>query len=479
MDISKITLTAPQDEFVYNTSPYSLYSGGYGNGKTYALVIRALTLASQIEGSRGLLGRNTYGQLTESTITEFMQICPQDWIKQFHKKDMMVDLINGSRIYFRPVDAPEKLLSLNLTWFGLDQMEQIAKHSWNILISRLRQAEMPVQYGFGVCNPGSTHHWIYKDFYLSGSDQHMHIDAPSSANPYLPEGYVQLMRDTYPEELAKRYIDGEWGSFEGQIYSEFDPEHHVVEPFTIPDDWKVIVGMDHGYRNPTAFVFAAIDPELNVYIFNEHHMNNLRVSQHKEIVARMVKERLFFNGNVNGWVADPSIFNRTQEDGFQSIGSIYAEQPNSIVFMRGFNAKNAGIMKVKEYLKAGKIKFFRGMASQLIQEMVAYEWVAIKPLAEENPKEEAKNSHDHALDALRYLIYYVYENGEKTNSLYQSDDSYSFLGWQGPKGTLPIHDRSKSGYNVFSDDNHFPHVIDVDENFMDKNNISYYEEDDY
>jgi PBSX family phage terminase large subunit len=473
MDFSDIKLTPFQERFVYNTHPNSVYSGGYGNGKTFALIIRGLELASQLEGSRGLFGRNTYGQLTESTLTEFMMLCPQDWIKQFHKKDMMIDLVNGSRIYFRPTDNPEKLLSLNLSWFGLDQMEQIAKHSWNILISRLRQADQPVQYAFGVCNPDSTLHWIYQDFYLTDdSKRFLHIDAPSSANPYLPEGYVQLMRDTYPEELAKRYIDGQWGNFEGQIYHEFDPEKHLVDPFQIPDDWKVIVGMDHGYRNPTGFLFAGIDPELNVYLFNEHYMNNLRVSQHKEIIHRMIQERQFFNGSVDNWIADPSIFNRTQEDGFQSIGSIYAEQPNSILFTRGYNAKNAGIMKVKEYLKAGKIKFFKGMTTELIKEMVAYEWVKQKPLASEDPKEEAVNRNDHLLDALRYLIYYVYEHGEKINTLTSVHDFDGLnLGWQGDRTGLPIHDRKTRTYNVFNDDSMFPHIIETDKDFEKKHGV--------
>jgi hypothetical protein len=165
------------------------------------------------------------------------------------------------------------------------------------------------------------------------------------------------------------------------------------------------------------------------------------------------------------------MWNKPQE-GYQSISMLYAQEPYSIDMIRGYNAKNSGILKVKEYLKYNqsgmkpKLKFFRGMVPTVLMEMVGYEWARIKPHLHQNPREEAQNKDDHTMDALRYLIYFVYENGNKVNvfAKKKKKEDYSFLGWQGDLTGLPIHDKGKVT-NVFDDSSPRPHTIERDVDF--------------
>ena len=78
-----------------------------------------------------------------------------------------------------------------------------------------------------------------------------YINLPTTANaPNLPDEFIDRLKRR-PESWRKRFLEGDWDTLEGQIYTEYDRSVHVIEPFPIPKHWKRVYGLDHGYTNPS------------------------------------------------------------------------------------------------------------------------------------------------------------------------------------------------------------------------------------
>lgn len=76
----------------------------------------------------------------------------------------------------------------------------------------------------------------------------------------LPEEYLYAL-ESLPEVMRERMLNGVWRDNEGAVYSEFDEDLHVVEPFEVPADWKRIRAIDFGYTNPFVCLWGALDPD--------------------------------------------------------------------------------------------------------------------------------------------------------------------------------------------------------------------------
>ena len=419
---NQIEPTPKQEEFITSTAKFTCMSGGFGSGKTMAGCLRGLLLSQLAPGNFGLVGRNTYVELRDTTRRTFFEICPEEYYEaanggQWKPSENHLKLINGSEIIFRHLDtiSEKELLSLNLGWFYIDQAEEIGQRVFQILTSRLRMNTVGNRYGFITCNPepGS---WIDEQFRKPGLEgkpnpEYHFIDSTSFDNPYLPPDYIPTLIAQFPEEMRKRFVEGRWDVYENQIYHEFDRRIHVVKPFEIPKGWERIVAVDHGMVNPTAAIWGAIDFDGNVYIYDEYYSPGI-VSHHaKEILYRTDKQEISL------WLIDPSTTAKTREKDGMPWSVMEEYEDYGLYFVPANNEKLAGINRVKEFfipqkdrrhpvtkqMPAPRLFIFQNCIN-LLQELPQYQWRKMRSLAQRNSPEQARDFNDHAVDALRYLI---------------------------------------------------------------------------
>jgi PBSX family phage terminase large subunit len=422
-NLKHIELLEPQKKFVFDNHTFSLFSGGFGSGKTVALVMKAILISQIMPGNFGLIGRLTYPELRDTTQKTFFDFCPSDWYAPenggvWNKSENYLKLYNGSEIIFRHLDSisEKELLSLNLGWFAIDQAEEIPETVFSILQSRLRKNEVPRRYGFLICNPAG-HNWLWKNFHPDSPDKlknSFYVEATTYDNKKnLPEEYIKSMESSYSPEMIKRYLYGSWDVFEGQVFLEFDKKVHVIDPFDIPDSWEKIISIDHGLVNPTAALWGAIDKEGNLFIYNEHYEAGKPVSYH----ARKIKE-ITGRQKISLIVIDPSTQAKTREkDGFPF--SVIQEYNDCGLYpVPGNNDVSASINRIKEYLKvipdrphpiikdklgAPKLFIFRNCV-KTIDEITKYHWRKVNTFSGRNPLEKTADIDDHTVDALRYMI---------------------------------------------------------------------------
>jgi phage terminase large subunit len=417
----KVQPTPKQTEFVLATQKFSCFSGGFGNGKTTAGCLKALML-SQFPGNFGLVGRLTYPELRDTTRRTFFELCPPDYYDkeyggEWRRSENHLILANGSEILFRHLDtiSEKELLSLNLGWFYIDQAEEVSEAVFMTLQSRLRLNKVPRRYGFVTCNP-EPGNWIYTRFAKPAQDgtlhkDHAYVTATTRENPYLPADYVPTLLQSYPEELVKRYIEGKWEVFEGQIYPEFDRNTHIIKPFQIPKGWERLVAIDYGMVNPTAALWGAIDYDGNLFIYDEYYQPGIVSDSAKAILAKSEGQEIAF------WLIDPSTAAKNREkDGMP--WSVLEEFEDYGIWATPANREMlGGINRVKEFLKLDDKRispvtrtapaprlYIMANCVNLAWEFPQYQWKKMHNLTNRNEAERPRDYNDHALDALRYMI---------------------------------------------------------------------------
>lgn len=409
----------PKQELLHKTKKkYRLYCGGFGSGKTLWGAYESILLSLDYPKNLGLVGRLTYPELRDTTRRELLefavringvdyQLASSPLVRRFSQTENTLEFFNGSQILFRALeDSFDKIKSLNLGFFWVDELTEIDEEMWMGLCGRLRRKNV-WHAGFGTTNP-EGHDWVWKKF-IANPDKDAHVVvADSYENYHLPAGYLEEL-EKYPDEWKKRYLHGSFDTFEGLVYKEFnDRSPHVVQPFEIPDHWFRFVGIDHGYRNPCAVLWAAVDERGNVTIYDEFYSSGKRVSE----IANVIKAKTG-KTKIRQYLIDPAT---KQDRGANGTKTIFTEfEEDGIFCIPANNEVSAGINRVKEYLSGEKprLKVFQTCTS-LRTEFQTYRWKDLKPgqtRDRDNPEKPQKKD-DHAMDALRYMIAYVYDTPE-------------------------------------------------------------------
>ncbi len=422
-------LLPQQQRFVLSNHRYPAYFGGINNGKTTGLCQRGIIHSLAHANNRGLLGRKGYQELEDTTRRSFFEVLGCDevsahdhpLIRKWDQSKNFLRFVNGSEVLFRHLQdesAIQKLLSLNLRWFGIDQAEEVAKAAWLTLLGRIgRVKEGAPAWGAIVGNPGG-HDWIW-ELYIKDPDalkKGFHMEqARTSDSPFADPNYVQQLLDKYPPHWVKRFVDGSWDVFVGQVFEEFDTNIHVIDPFEIPNSWKVGLGCDLGWNHPTAFVWGAKDFDGNLFIYDE-------LVDRKRLPAWFSKE-LKARGVVNDEGRQLPIY--APHDAINTTGAsglnFQSEYLKSGIVLQVGNAKPAavGILRIQRLLKPDfeeinpytrrtgrpKIYIFRNCV-RLVEEMGTYRWKQLRPgeeLTKSEPDEVVKVGDD-VVDALRYLV---------------------------------------------------------------------------
>jgi len=419
-----------QEEYHLYTgwAKHHLMAGSLGTGKTEAMCVEAVKQCAEIPKNFGLMGRKVLDAFKKSTLLQLLDV-GSDFIERHRPVDHLIEFKNGSKIIYMALDdsrdAIQRIKSLNLGWFAFDQLEEVPEDTFISAAGQLRRKGTQ-RCSFHTCNPAG-HNWVWKRW-KKGKDAQNSVQGgyrlietktwtegalpPTterevrlySDNPHLPPDYISWLLEM-PERWVKRYVYCSWDDFVGLVYPMFDEKIHFIKQFEVPDWWNHYVVYDYGYKNPSCVLFAAVDGDGKIWVYDLIYESELLIDD----LGEMVCDRL--NPDIDYiFLADPSI-NRTERD-----GRTIAEEWDKfdIFWQNAKNDKRVGYDKVGRCLQPDE-KGFVGMSffdvpqmSSLRDEIVEYKWKELRYGREDRPQpEEAVKVNDHSMDCLRYLVNYV------------------------------------------------------------------------
>lgn len=409
-----------QKRFHSSTARQRLYIGGNRSGKTTAGVAEAIWR---------LKGEHPYQKVHEPPIqgrtigVDFLRgvesiLKPQykrwippslliagSWDRSFSNETKTLTLTNGSVLEFMSYEQDtDKFAGVPRHFTHFD--EEPPAHIYTECMARL------IDYNgcaFFTMTPVEGMTWVYDKLYLpaiDGKSDVFIIEADMLDNPHISKEAADAFLSNLDEDERKARESGQFIQLGGLVFKKFDANKHVIPHMIPPKDWEWYESMDHGYNNPTAWLWHAVSPEGEVITFSEHYASEMVVEKHAEIVHN---RRKALGKIADITVGDPAINQRNAIKG-TSIAVEYAE--HGVYIADGNNDVLIGINQMQDYLginpKTG-VPYWRITEScpNLIREMKRLRWktwAGRKQQFENNKQEVIHKKDDHAADAARYFM---------------------------------------------------------------------------
>jgi PBSX family phage terminase large subunit len=410
------------EDFFYYKGRESILEGPFETGKTLVCLTKLHALLCKYPNARALITRDTYASLITSAIPTYenkvLPVPPTDAQSGVSKyggnKPEFYDYPNGSRIVVAGLDNPGRTLSAEYDYIYVNQAEELSLDTWETLTRATtgRAGNVPEPMIFADCNPGPPTHWILHRKALKRFRQ-MHEHNPSLFDQRTGEITPQGKRtmETLNALTGVRYKRGRlglWVAAEGQVYEEFDPGVHVIEPFPIPDSWPRYCAIDFGYQNPFVCQWWATDEDKRMYLYREIYKTKRTVKVHSQQIKQ-------YSDAVRAYVTDHDAEDRA------------TLTENGIVTVAAKKDISVGIEKVAERLKIqpdGRARLFvfnnalieadpelyedtPGDKGPVCTEMEFTSYVYPKGVDGKLNKEVPVDLYNHGMDAVRYMAMYL------------------------------------------------------------------------
>lgn len=405
--------------FARDDAKFIWYCGGFGSGKSYIGSQTAIRLAIQAPKGRGLIARQTAVDLKATTMKTFFEVCDPRLILKHNKSEQLITFANGHEIYYWGLDDIERLKSLEIGWFWIDEVNEVSEESFNVAKGRLRHPAQPKRVGIITSNSEGKN-WTYQQFVKGRGvkeqyrDLYYTIKAPSSENTNLPADYLDVL-ESYTGDLYERYVKASFNVFEGQILPDFNPAIHVIKPFLIPSNWTRVRAIDHGERNPTAVLWCAISPRGYLFFYREYQKTEEFVDYHAKEVASLSEGELFQYTLIDPSTKSVRGLSGRKVDTEWKEEMLKYESDFSLIYAN--NSREAGFSRIHKYLRVDPKKvnpitnekgsprmFVFDSCGVLIEQIENYKWSKISNTSENDPKEEVRKKDDHLMDCFRYII---------------------------------------------------------------------------
>ena len=186
---------------LYNPYEHFAMFAGVATGKTYTGSHFAIKMVQEHPDKTGLVGANTYDQMTQATLRELLYWLdfynidfvidrrpPEGWgiRKQFKRYGNILTIRtpNGAATVFtRTLSKPNALRGIEISWYWIDETRDTPANTHDVLLSRMRESSF--RKGL-ITTTTNGEDWSYKRFmntsrlsnkYLYGS---MHVKTSES-----------------------------------------------------------------------------------------------------------------------------------------------------------------------------------------------------------------------------------------------------------------------------------------------------------
>ena len=413
-----------QREFLACEKKYVAFGGARGGGKSWAVRTKAKLLALRYPGIRLLLVRRTYQELEANHIRFLRQELAG--LAEYRATARQFVFPNGSVLDFGYCAADgdmDRYQGAEYDVIFLDEATQLKEEWLRQFTACLRGVNEFPKRLYYTCNPGGPGHAYIKRLFIDrafrdGEDPADYVFIPAKVydNQVLMQrdpGYLKRL-EALPPARRRAHLEGDWNVYEGQVFAEWrdDPAHyadgkwtHVIEPFGIPDTWRVYRSFDFGYAKPFSVGWWAVDFDGRLYRILELYGC---VPGEPDTGVRWTPEQIFeqirtteathpyLRGRDIRGVADPAIWDASRGDSIADIADRYG-----VYFEPGDHKRLPGWMQVHYRLafdEAGlpMLYVFRNCRdTRRTLPLLRYDAHA--------PEDVDTRQEDHIADEIRYL----------------------------------------------------------------------------
>lgn len=313
-----------------------------------------------------------------------------------------------SRLSFKSADQGREKFqgaSLDFVWFDEEPPKDIYEECVMRVLDRCGEI-------YCTMTPLKGLTWVYDEIYLNvrQNPEIWYEQMEWKDNPYLDENEVEKLIASTSDDLQESRRFGRFKSEGGLVYSEFDENVHVIDPFPVPREWQCNISIDPGLKNPLSCHFYAVDGDGVIYVVGEHYEAGKDINHHVK--------KIFELADSLGWARDgkgrlSALIDSASEQRTLAYQKSVAElfYDNGILVNSRVD-KNlfSGISRIKSlfFERPPRIYIFRNCVN-MIREIKGYNW---------GDGDRPVKRDDHAMDDLRY---FVMSRPEPQDALFKTD----------------------------------------------------------
>ena len=379
-----------------NDTRYYICTGGRGSGKSFSIGLLLCVLT--LEPNHVILfTRYTLRSASISIIPEFLEkIELLGWEDKFYiTKDEIINKHSGSRILFRGIktssgDQTANLKSLQgVTTWVLDEAEELIDEETFDKIDLSVRSKGVQNRVIMIMNPSTKEHWIYQRFFeakgipegsnlIKSDTTYIHTTYLDNLDN-LSESYINQLENIKlrrPEKYKHQILGGWLDKAEGVVFSNWQIGSFVQVSTSV-------FGQDFGFSaDPTTLVETSIDKtNKRIYLKLHYYKQGLTTSQISELNKRCAKDNLIVADS-----AEPRLITELKMNN------------NIVSAIKGQGSVTYGIALLQDF-----DLIIDPESTELIKELNNYCWL-------EKKSATPIDSHNHAIDAIRYAVSYQLEN---------------------------------------------------------------------
>ena len=227
--------------------------------------------ALTVKNGRTIIMAQTLKQLSKAIMPIFDEYLPRKFVTKWTdtKADIEITLINGHEIIGMASDDEEKLRSMDITAFLIEEASGVKPEVFQECIRRSRNVAgiikgVPHYLGIIISNPaqGFIRELLFTASKIYGSKSiektvETYKDRVKNPNPdleaflsssrdntYLPPGFIDKVINSLTPQQVRLYVDCIIEYAEGAVYPDF--LQHLCDRFEIPKDWHYYLAHDPG-----------------------------------------------------------------------------------------------------------------------------------------------------------------------------------------------------------------------------------------
>lgn len=410
---TELTVLAHQEAFAVSRTKFTGIVGGFGSGKSQAIVYRAMELLKRRKWAVIPVYAPTYRDLADINIPDFHNLFDMYGIRYSwsasHRKMIIRQGVFTGEIWFRSMSNPEGIVGYDATDSLSDEVDLLKPKKQKIfftkMIARMRGCKDSTA---GLATTPEGFRMMYEWFEKNPIGPL--IRAKTTDNHFLPADYVQTMFDQYDDLLRKQYLDAEFVNINGmQAYYGFKRGVNHLSNSDFNDKFGNIeknhpvycIGMDFNVHKMCAEVFIHIPSERRIHFFDEIALKHPGYSDkpQTQVMCDIIK-RQYPDKEIHVY-PDPSAKHRETSATNSDI---------AILEKNGFRVyAHAGNPPVRDRLNSANTMFGQGRATmdtekcpELTEDLEKCER---DKFGEIDKKDEART---HASDAGTYPIEFLY-----------------------------------------------------------------------
>jgi len=262
-------MTEPQARFFQLRDKYPAFVGGFGTGKTETLANCAIRDGLESSSALIALYEPTYDLVRLILAPRMEEKLSSLGIRyKYNKQENIIYTSSGQcgDFVLRTLENPARIIGYESYRAHVDEIDTLkkdqAKLAWQKIIARNRQRPDGIPDPFNRVSAYTTpegYRFVYDTWGRNPKPGYVMVQAATYSNPFLPDDYVQTLRDSYPAALIDAYIEGRFTNLtSGSVYPDFDRVLNHSEA-TLQEGEPALIGMDFNRLHMSAVIYVMRD----------------------------------------------------------------------------------------------------------------------------------------------------------------------------------------------------------------------------